>query len=232
MLRPLTAWAKKAFVRRPALRKRPSSCDFLKFAAEVLEIRTLLSVSLAPLIVNDLPNDKTEFVAANVTNTNTANPVTFDVSSSNGNVTATVLTGGRSLDLNVSGVDSTNTAFTGDIVIRLFEGLAPNTTAHIIQLAQSGFYNNLIFHRVISGFVAQGGDPTGTGSGGSGPSGSVAPINDEFSTSLTYTSNGLFGMANSGHDTNDSQFFITAVNETLAQLPQHLNFENPIFGIV
>src|SRR5579863_10089022 len=232
MLRPLTAWARNVFARRPVVRRRAPSCDFTRFAAEILEVRTLLSVSLAPLIANDLPNDKTEFIAADVTNTNTANQVTFDVQSSNGNVTATVLTGGRSLDLNVSGVDSTNTPFTGDIVLRLFEGLAPNTTAHIISLAQSGFYNNVIFHRVISGFVAQGGDPTGTGSGGSGPGHSVAPIDDEFSTSLTYTSNGLLGMANSGHDTNDSQFFITAVNQTLAQLPQHLNFENPIFGIV
>jgi cyclophilin family peptidyl-prolyl cis-trans isomerase len=191
----------------------------------------MLSVTLAPLITNSLPNDKIEFVAANVTNT-TANPVSFTATSSNSNVTATVLSGGRSLDLNVSGVDSNNVAFTGDIVMRLFESLAPNTTAHIIQLAQSGFYDGLTFHRVIQGFVAQGGDPTGTGSGGSGPGGSVAPIDDEFSTSLTYTSNGLLGMANSGHDTNDSQFFITAVNQTLAQLPQHLNFENPIFGIV
>ena len=232
MLRPLTAWTRNLFARRPVPRKRPPSCDLTRFATEVLEIRTMLSVSLAPLIVNDLPNDKTEFIAANVTNTTPANQVSFNVSSSDPNVTATVLAGGRSLDLNVSGVDHTNTPFTGDIVIRLFENLAPNTTAHIIQLAQNGFYNGLIFHRVISGFVAQGGDPTGTGSGGSGPGGSVSPIPDEFSPTLTYTSNGLFGMANSGHDTNDSQFFITAVDEPLGKLPQNLNFENPIFGIV
>ena len=206
MLRPLTAWARNVFAGRPVVRKRAPSCHFTRLAAEVLEIRSMLSVSLAPLIINDLPNDKTEFVAANVTNTNTANQVSFSATSSNGNVTATVLTGGRSLDLNVSGVDSNNVAFTGDIIIRLFENLAPNTTAHIISLAQSGFYNGLIFHRVISGFVAQGGDPTGTGSGGSGPGGAVSPIPDEFSTSLTYTSNGLVGMANSGHNTNDSQY--------------------------
>lgn len=227
MFQPLTCWAKNAFLRRPIRRRRSHECEFLQYAAaEVLEIRTMLSVSLAPLIVNDLPNDKTEFVAANVTNT-IANTVSFNVTSSNPNVTATVLTGGRSLDLNVSGVDSNNVAFSGDIVMRLFENLAPNTTARIIQLAQSGFYNGLIFHRVISGFVAQGGDPTGTGSGGSGTT-----FNDEFNTALTYTSNGLLGMANAGHDTNDSQFFITAVDETLARLPQHLNFQNPIFGIV
>ena len=187
----------------------------------------MLSLTLAPLIINDLPNDKTEFVAANITTNTTSNPVTFTAQSSNPNVTATVLIGGRSLDLNVTGVDAGNVAFTGDIVMRLFENLAPNTTARIIQLASGHFYDGLIFHRVISGFVAQGGDPTGTGTGGSG-----TKFNDEFNTQLTYTSNGLLGMANAGHDTNDSQFFLTAVNQTLAQLPQNLNFENAIFGIV
>src|SRR5437870_5682211 len=139
MFQPLTSWARNAFFRPPQRRRRPHACDFLQAAAEVLEIRTLLSVSLAPLIVNDLPNDKTEFVAASVTNTTPANQVAFNVTSSNPNVTATVLSGGRSLDLNVSGVDSNNVAFSGDIVMRLFENLAPNTTARIIQLAQSGF---------------------------------------------------------------------------------------------
>jgi len=186
----------------------------------------MLSVTLAPLIANDLPNDKSEFVAANVANT-TSNPVSFNVTSSNPNVTATVVTGGRSLDLNVSGVDSNNVAFTGDIILRLFESAAPVTTARIIQLAQSGFYNGLTFHRVISGFVAQGGDPTGTGTGGSG-----TKFNDEFNTDLTFTSNGLLAMANSGDDTNDSQFFITALDHTLAQLPQSLNFDFNIFGIM
>ncbi|HEY3968716.1 MAG TPA: peptidylprolyl isomerase [Planctomycetaceae bacterium] len=232
MLSLISAWAKSFFQRHPGLRRRKAGWGSPYVGpAEVLELRTLLTVTLATPIDNDLPNDKIEYVAADVTNS-TTNPVSFTVTSSNPNVTATVLTGGLSLDLNVSGVDSTGTPFTGDIVLRLFENLAPDTTAHIIQLAQSGFYNGLTFHRVISGFVAQGGDPTGSGSGGSGPGGTVSPIDDEFSTSLTYTSNGLLGMANSGHDTNDSQFFITAVDQTLAQLPQNLNFENPIFGIV
>jgi cyclophilin family peptidyl-prolyl cis-trans isomerase len=186
----------------------------------------MLSVTLAPLVSNDLPNDKTEFVAANVTNT-TSNPVSFHVNSSDPNVTATVLTGGRSLDLNVSGVDSSNNPFTGDIVLRLFENLSPVTTSRIIQLAQSGFYNGLIFHRVIKGFVAQGGDPTGTGTGGSG-----TKFDDEFNTSLTFTSNGLLAMANSGDDTNDSQFFITAVDQSLPLLPQSLNFDFNLFGIL
>ncbi len=233
MLKPLTNWARNAFIRRPVRRRRRHADDSLRIAAEVLEVKSLLSVTLAPLIINDLPTDKTEFVAADVTNTVPGNTVQFNVTSSNPDVQATVLSSGRSIDFNISGVTGpSNTPFTGDIIIRLFEGLAPNTTAHIISLAQSGFYNGLTFHRVLQGFVAQGGDPLGNGTGGSGPGGTVAPIPDEFSTSLTYTSNGLVGMANAGHDTNDSQFFITAVDQTLDQLPQHLNFENPIFGIV
>src|SRR6185369_17505590 len=90
-----------------------------------------------------------------------------------------------------------------------------------------GFYNGLTFHRVIQDFVAQGGDPTGTGSGGSGTT-----LPDEFASDLTFTSNGLLAMANAGDDTGDSQFFITDVDETLAQLPQHLNFQHTIFGIL
>src|SRR5205807_158028 len=127
---------------------------------------------------------------------------------------ADLVSGGRSLKLNVSGVDSNNVAFNGDLVFRLFESDEPATTARIIQLVNSGFYNNLTFHRVIPGFVAQGGDPSGNGTGGSG-----TKFNDEFKTDLTFTSNGLLAMANSGDDTNDSQFFITAVDESLAQLP-------------
>jgi cyclophilin family peptidyl-prolyl cis-trans isomerase len=238
MLSLISTWAGSFFKRNPGLRRRKTGAAASFYGpAEVLEMRQLLSVTLATPITNSLPNDRTEFIAATVTGT--SNQVSFAASSSNSNVTATVLSGGRSIDFNISGVDSTNTAFTGDIVVRLFEGLAPNTTAHIISLAQSGFYNHgltvsdpMTFHRVISGFVAQGGDPTGTGTGGSGTAGAVSPINDEFSPTLTYTSNGLVGLANSGHDTNDSQFFITAVNQTLAQLPQHLNFQQPIFGIV
>ena len=223
----LTTWARDVFTLRPIRRRRLRPCDFLQFAAaEVLEIRTMLSVSLGPLIVNDMPAGKDELVALPVTNS-TANPISFTATSSNPNVTATIVTGGRSLKLNVSGVDSNNVAFNGDLVFRLFESEAPVTTARIIQLANSGFYNGLIFHRIISGFVAQGGDPTGTGSGGSG-----TKFSDEFNRDLTFTSNGLLAMANSGDDTNDSQFFITAVDRSLAQLPQNLNFEHSVFGIL
>ena len=227
MLHLISAWARNFFHRHPSLRKRRTGWESSYYApAEVLEMRTMLSITLGTPQVNDLPNSKDEYVALPVTNT-TSNPVTFTVTSTNPNVTATVVSGGRSLKLNVSGVDATNTAFSGDITFRLFESDAPNTTARIIQLANSGFYNGLTFHRVISGFVAQGGDPNGNGTGGSG-----TKFDDEFSTNLTFTSNGLLAMANSGDDSNDSQFFITAIDESLAQLPQSLNFNYNIFGIL
>jgi cyclophilin family peptidyl-prolyl cis-trans isomerase len=227
LLKSLNAWAKAVFARRPVTRRRKRHCeDRLLSAAEVLEVRTMLTVTLAQPIINALPTTKDELVALPVTNT-TANPVSFTVTSSNSHVTATVLTGGRSIDMLVSGVDANHNAFTGHLIFRLFENEEPITTARIIQLVNSNFYNGLTFHRIISGFVAQGGDPTGTGSGGSG-----TKFNDEFNQDLTFTSNGLLAMANSGDDTNDSQFFITAVDQSLGQLPQHLNFQHNIFGIL
>ena len=217
---------RQAFAVPSRSQRRSTSTWEAAYLSEELEQRTMLSVTIGQLIVNDMPNTKDELIAVPTTNT-TSNPLTFTAQSSNSNVTATVVSGGRSLVLNVSGVDSNNQAFTGNITFRLFEDAAPATTARIIQLANSGFYNGLSFHRVIQDFVAQGGDPTATGSGGSGTT-----INDEFNTGLTFTSNGLLAMANSGDDTNDSQFFITDVDLPLAQLPQHLNFQHTIFGIV
>lgn len=219
----LTDWVKNAFARRPRHRRRALTRSF---QVETLETRTMLSVTIGSLLVNDMPTSKDEFVAVPITNS-TTNPVTYTVSSTNSNVTASVLTGGRSLKLNVTGRDSTNTPFTGDMTFRLFESEEPITTARIIALAQSNFYTGIIFHRVLQDFVAQGGDPTGTGGGGSN-----VKFNDEFNLDLTFTSQGLLAMANSGDDTNDSQFFITDVDLPLANLPQHLNFQHNIFGIL
>ncbi|HMO35400.1 MAG TPA: peptidylprolyl isomerase [Gemmatales bacterium] len=85
-------------------------------------------------------------------------------------------------------------------------------------------YNGLIFHRVIQGFVAQGGDPNGNGTGGFG-----GKFDDEFHASLTFNSFGLLAMANAGDDDNESQFFITDTS-SVANFPQHLNFNHNIFG--
>ena len=91
----------------------------------------------------------------------------------------------------------------GEFVIRLFPDQAPVTVDNFVVLARKGFYDGTTFHRVLDGFMAQGGDPTGTGSGGPG-----YEFEDEFND-LTFDKPGVVAMANSGPDTNGSQFFIT-----------------------
>ncbi|MBN1878038.1 MAG: peptidylprolyl isomerase [Anaerolineae bacterium] len=92
----------------------------------------------------------------------------------------------------------------GNIVVELFADKAPNTVNNFVFLAREGFYDNTTFHRVIEDFMAQGGDPTGTGTGGPG-----YKFADEFHPDLTHDGPGVLSMANSGSDTNGSQFFIT-----------------------
>jgi cyclophilin family peptidyl-prolyl cis-trans isomerase len=92
----------------------------------------------------------------------------------------------------------------GDITIQLFADKAPLTVNNFVFLARQGFYDNTIFHRVIKDFMAQGGDPTGTGTGGPG-----YRFDDEFSPALRHDKPGVLSMANAGLRTNGSQFFIT-----------------------
>ncbi len=94
----------------------------------------------------------------------------------------------------------------GDIQLELYAEKAPRTVNNFIFLAREGFYDGTIFHRVISDFMAQGGDPTGTGRGGPG-----YHFNDEFHPSLRHDKAGVLSMANAGPNTNGSQFFITHV---------------------
>lgn len=90
----------------------------------------------------------------------------------------------------------------GDIVFKLYNDTAPNTVSNFVYLASGGYYDGLIFHRVINGFMIQGGDPTGTGSGGPGYT-----FADELNDDRTYV-RGTVAMANAGVNTNGSQFFI------------------------
>jgi cyclophilin family peptidyl-prolyl cis-trans isomerase len=92
----------------------------------------------------------------------------------------------------------------GDVVVDLFADKAPNTVNNFVFLAREGFYDNTTFHRVLPGFMAQAGDPTGTGSGGPG-----YQFPDEFHPELKHDEPGVLSMANRGPDTNGSQFFIT-----------------------
>ena len=92
----------------------------------------------------------------------------------------------------------------GDFQVELFEGRAPATTKNFIDLVEKGYYDEIIFHRVIAGFMLQGGCPDGTGRGGPGYT-----IPDEFHAELTHDSEGVLSMANAGPNTGGSQFFVT-----------------------
>jgi len=94
----------------------------------------------------------------------------------------------------------------GNISLELFSKDAPKTVNNFVFLATQGFYDDTIFHRVIPDFMAQGGDPTGTGRGGPG-----YQFEDEFSSKLIHDKPGVLSMANAGPNTNGSQFFITYV---------------------
>jgi len=109
----------------------------------------------------------------------------------------------------------------GNFRVELFEDKAPITTKNFISLVNKGFYNGLIFHRVIEGFMIQGGDPNGNGTGGPG-----YKIPDEFHRDLRHSSEGILSMANAGPNTGGSQFFIT-----LAPTPW-LDNKHAVFGKV
>ena len=109
----------------------------------------------------------------------------------------------------------------GTFTVELFEDKAPRTTKNFIDLAEKGFYDGVVFHRVIDGFMIQGGDPTGTGRGGPG-----YKIEDEFHPELKHSEKGLLSMANAGPNTGGSQFFVT-----LAATPW-LDRKHAIFGKV
>jgi len=105
----------------------------------------------------------------------------------------------------------------GDLVLELFASDVPVTVNNFVFLAREGFYDGTIFHRVIPGFMAQGGDPTGTGAGNPGYS-----FADEFTEHTHIT--GALSMANSGSNTNGCQFFITYAPQP------HLDGEHTVFG--
>ena len=109
----------------------------------------------------------------------------------------------------------------GDININLLPEKSPITVANFVNLAKKGYYDGLKFHRVIDNFMAQGGDPTGTGAGGPG-----YQFEDEVNNGLNFSKAGKLAMANAGPGTNGSQFFITTVPT------EWLNGNHTIFGEV
>lgn len=110
----------------------------------------------------------------------------------------------------------------GDIVLELYTGAMPITAGNFVKLVEQKFYDGIIFHRIIPGFMIQGGDPTGTGAGGPG-----YKIKDEFSgTDLDNNDRGTISMANAGPNTGGSQFFINLVDNNF------LDGKHPVFGKV
>lgn len=112
----------------------------------------------------------------------------------------------------------------GVVEIKLMPKIAPKACENFTKLVEKGYYNGLIFHRVIKNFMIQGGDPTGTGTGGESIWG--VPFEDEVNSEITFDKPGLLAMANAGPNTNGSQFFITT-----AKTPW-LNMHHTIFGEV
>ena len=112
----------------------------------------------------------------------------------------------------------------GDITLELFPKVAPKAVENFLRLVDTGYYNGISFHRIIKGFMIQGGDPTGTGRGGS----SIwnKPFEDEIALGYTFDRSGILAMANAGANTNGSQFFITT-----AKAPW-LDGKHTIFGEV
>ncbi len=112
----------------------------------------------------------------------------------------------------------------GNIEIELRPDLAPLAVENFETHIKNGYYNGLIFHRIIKQFMIQGGDPTGTGRGGESIWGK--PFKDEFTSKAMFNRAGILAMANAGPNTNGSQFFITTVETP------HLNGRHTIFGYV
>jgi large repetitive protein len=220
------------------------------FLAGVFALSSLASKAADPTFVplpGDLPTavpcGKT-LVIPLVADDADGDPLSFTVTSSNPLFKARVRTGTFQYKMHVhtdddGSVAGTPTPYDGDMEFQLFRHATPETAAFIAGFAQSGYYNDVVFHRIIPDFVIQGGDPAGTGSGN-------APyiIRHEFRPELIYTARGQLAMANSqgGYDqdfpnngnfqyrtgnftaTNGSQFFVT-----LGQ-PRHLDFKHTLFG--
>jgi cyclophilin family peptidyl-prolyl cis-trans isomerase len=178
---------------------------------EGLEDRCLLAAPVIDPIANQqVPASKTLIVPVTATDTD-GNPLTYTASSSDATFQVQVKTGNPFLKISVANF--------GDMVFELFQDLAPKTVGIFSGLVKSEFYNGLTFHRVVNNFVIQGGDPKGDGTGGPG-----FQFDDEFNASAIFSGTGQLAMANSGKDTNGSQFFITDGTQ------RALDFNHTIFG--
>jgi len=225
------------------LPKVRSAAAFLSILAPLSLLAVPPTIDPFTFVTPDVPVGKSLVIPVSTTNPD-GTTLEFTVTSSNPLIPARVKTGNPILRLRVK-YEGTN-PFEGDLDLQLFRDIAPVTVGFITGFAQSGFYDNRIFHRVIRDFVVQGGDPLGTGQGGPG-----FTFEHEFRPSLIFSGIGQFAMANSagGYNrgvtnrenptevpsaqiglgdfsaTNGSQFFITTSNQH-----GNLDFKHTIFG--
>lgn len=192
-------------------------------AVGVLDLATISSRSGVPIPQSETPT----FAAVGAQDVRIGSPlhIPIDAYDPDGNVLtttisvadpslveATVITGNRSLRLDMEGF--------GDMVFELFEQRAPRPAGRVADLADAGFYDGIIFHRVVNGFVIQAGDPTGTGTSGS----TLGTFDDQFHPDLQHNRGGVLSFAKTTDDTNNSQFFVTEVDT------RFLDFNHSIFG--
>ncbi len=186
---------------------------------EALEIRRLLASPVLDAIsdLNDAPGGKPVFIPLSASDSDNQ-ALTYTISSSNPKIKIDIHKDNVWLKLDIANY--------GSLTFELFQDIAPRTVATIRSFVEAGFYDGLTFHRIANlgttanpQFIVQGGDPQGTGSGGPG-----FQYEDEFNLGAMFTGRGQLAMANSGSDTNGSQFFITQ-NPT-----RHLDFKHTIFG--
>jgi cyclophilin family peptidyl-prolyl cis-trans isomerase len=219
---------------RPRLSRKPlHRLPRFRPAVEGLEERCLLAAPVIDTIApQNVPAGKTLIVPVTATSPD-GSALTYTVTSSNSaQVTAVAHTSNTFLKLTVQEqqTDGTfkpfaDTADQSTLIFQLFNDLTPKTVAAITNLVNSGFYNNVTFHRIVPSFVIQGGDPTGTGSGGPG-----FTFPNEFNLDAIFDGNGQLAMANAGKDnttgadTNGSQFFVTVGQQ------RTLDFNHTIFG--
>lgn len=206
-----------------------------KCAMEVLEERRLLSTpSIDPIADVHSPAGKPVIVPVTGSDDDANAKLTYTVKTSNPAIKASIHKGNPYLQMTIqetlpsapsSGVPTTTTL--GTLTFQLFKDLAPQTIKQIVSFVRAGFYEGLTFHRIANlaasgqppAYIVQGGDPAGTGSGGPG-----FQYRDEFNLGALFTGKGQLAMANSGDDSNGSQFFITA-DQT-----RFLDFNHTIFG--
>ena len=181
-----------------------------KIRTSNLVILILIAIIFSLLIWNQSISENQSSSKTEIGNSSTTTTITTTIPEINEPIVA------QKENLNRVAVIETNM---GTMEIELFEDKAPRTVSNFVDLIEKGFYDGVIFHRIISGFMIQGGDPTGTGMGGPG-----YEIDDEFHPDLKHDSKGILSMANAGPDTGGSQFFIT-----LAPTP-HLDNRHAVFG--